>query len=277
MNTIESESLPERRRLQRYSEEFKAQVVAACQGIGVSVAVGALEHRLNANLLRRWIDQVDFPRDRWAVHRPRHRHCQPLCRWRWERRVRIRQRSALRYAEEISRSRWVGRCPRQPSVPPGCVSDCGDPCRRDLAGSRSTGHARRFRYGECGLDQYEIRQWQGWYRHITFALLAHAVLATLRVRGKKTPDGVVPFSVQERSVGYCVGFYGVSPTRSTTSWNGPSGAEFINGEHGSLITGSAGVPRREIATAVVLNHARRVSRASACAGSSSPQWHLVRA
>lgn len=51
--------------------------------------------------------------------------------------------------------------------------------------------------GECGLDQYEVRRWQGWYRHITFALLAHAVLATLRVRGKKTPDGVVPLSIQE--------------------------------------------------------------------------------
>ncbi|MCR4471862.1 MULTISPECIES: transposase, partial [unclassified Burkholderia] len=48
MNTIESEALPERRRRRRYSEEFKAQVVAACQGIGVSVAAVALEHRLNA-------------------------------------------------------------------------------------------------------------------------------------------------------------------------------------------------------------------------------------
>lgn len=44
--------------------------------------------------------------------------------------------------------------------------------------------------GECGLDQYEVRRWQGWYRHIAFALLVHAVLATLRARGKKTPDGV---------------------------------------------------------------------------------------
>jgi SRSO17 transposase len=31
----------------------------------------------------------------------------------------------------------------------------------------------------------EVRRWQGWYRHITLALLAHAVLVTLRVRGKK--------------------------------------------------------------------------------------------
>ena len=36
--------------------------------------------------------------------------------------------------------------------------------------------------GECGLDQYEVRRWQGWYRHITLALLAHAVLVALRVR-----------------------------------------------------------------------------------------------
>ena len=39
--------------------------------------------------------------------------------------------------------------------------------------------------GECGLDQYEVRRWQGWYRHITLALLAHAVLAALRAQAKK--------------------------------------------------------------------------------------------
>jgi SRSO17 transposase len=39
--------------------------------------------------------------------------------------------------------------------------------------------------GECGLDQYEVRRWQGWHRHITLALLAHAALVTLRVQGKK--------------------------------------------------------------------------------------------
>jgi SRSO17 transposase len=39
--------------------------------------------------------------------------------------------------------------------------------------------------GECGLDHYEVRHWQGWYRHITLAMLAHAVLAILRVQGEK--------------------------------------------------------------------------------------------
>lgn len=37
--------------------------------------------------------------------------------------------------------------------------------------------------GEVGLDQYEVRRYDGWYRHITLALLAHAYLAALRARG----------------------------------------------------------------------------------------------
>jgi len=40
--------------------------------------------------------------------------------------------------------------------------------------------------GECGLDHYEVRHWQGWYRHITLAMLALAVLAGLRAGEKKT-------------------------------------------------------------------------------------------
>lgn len=34
--------------------------------------------------------------------------------------------------------------------------------------------------GEVGLDQYEVRKWVGWYRHITLALLAQAYLAVTR-------------------------------------------------------------------------------------------------
>jgi SRSO17 transposase len=28
--------------------------------------------------------------------------------------------------------------------------------------------------GEVGLDQYEVRSWIGWHRHVTLAMLAHA-------------------------------------------------------------------------------------------------------
>ncbi len=51
--------------------------------------------------------------------------------------------------------------------------------------------------GECGLDHYEVRHWQGWYRHITPSMLAHAVLSVLRARGEKTPDAQVRLSVPE--------------------------------------------------------------------------------
>ena len=31
-----------------------------------------------------------------------------------------------------------------------------------------------------GLDQYEVRRWDGWYRHITLAMLAHAYLSVIK-------------------------------------------------------------------------------------------------
>ena len=27
--------------------------------------------------------------------------------------------------------------------------------------------------GEVGLDQYEVRRWEAWHRHVTLCLLAH--------------------------------------------------------------------------------------------------------
>jgi len=34
--------------------------------------------------------------------------------------------------------------------------------------------------GEVGLDQYEVRRWDGWHRHVTLCLLAHAFLEVTR-------------------------------------------------------------------------------------------------
>jgi len=36
--------------------------------------------------------------------------------------------------------------------------------------------------GEVGLDQYEVRKWTGWYRHITLALVAHSFLTVTRAK-----------------------------------------------------------------------------------------------
>ena len=36
--------------------------------------------------------------------------------------------------------------------------------------------------GETGLDEYEVRSWVGWHRHITLSMLAHATLSVIRSR-----------------------------------------------------------------------------------------------
>ncbi|MFJ9858268.1 IS701 family transposase, partial [Streptomyces albogriseolus] len=43
---------------------------------------------------------------------------------------------------------------------------------------------------ECGLDQYEVRRYIGWYRHITLAMLAHAVLTALAAQAAASAKGV---------------------------------------------------------------------------------------
>jgi transposase len=44
---------------QRYSKEFKSEVVAQARQPHVSIASVALSHGLNANLLRRWMHDTD--------------------------------------------------------------------------------------------------------------------------------------------------------------------------------------------------------------------------
>ena len=45
------------RRRRRYDPQFKADLVAHCQQRGISVASVAQDHGINANLLRRWIQE----------------------------------------------------------------------------------------------------------------------------------------------------------------------------------------------------------------------------
>lgn len=47
------------RRRGRYSDAFKAEIVAACKAPGISTAAVALANRLNANLVRRWVLESD--------------------------------------------------------------------------------------------------------------------------------------------------------------------------------------------------------------------------
>ncbi|WP_114149492.1 transposase [Glycomyces xiaoerkulensis] len=42
---------------------------------------------------------------------------------------------------------------------------------------------------ECGLDHYQVRKWNGWYRHITIAMLAHAFLTATAASDPKAHAG----------------------------------------------------------------------------------------
>ena len=42
--------------------------------------------------------------------------------------------------------------------------------------------------GETGLDQYEVRSYDGWYKHITLSCLAHAFLTVLREQFQGIPN-----------------------------------------------------------------------------------------
>ena len=43
--------------------------------------------------------------------------------------------------------------------------------------------------GEVGLDEYEVRKWDSWYRHITLAMLAHAYLTVVRAAARAAREG----------------------------------------------------------------------------------------
>jgi SRSO17 transposase len=42
---------------------------------------------------------------------------------------------------------------------------------------------------ECGMDEYEVRRYIGWYRHITLSMLAHAVLTILAAQADDEEKG----------------------------------------------------------------------------------------
>ncbi|SEQ99520.1 DDE superfamily endonuclease [Streptomyces radiopugnans] len=73
-----------------------------------------------------------------------------------------------------------------------------------VAGTRwATEECFQAAKNECGLDQYEVRRYPGWYRHITLAMLAHAFLAATayQVREKGAAPvrqpGAIEFTVAE--------------------------------------------------------------------------------
>jgi SRSO17 transposase len=44
--------------------------------------------------------------------------------------------------------------------------------------------------GDCGLDQYEVRKWNAWYRHITLSMMVQAFLVVARGDGQQEKGAV---------------------------------------------------------------------------------------
>lgn len=100
-----------------------------------------------------------------------------------------------------------------------------------VAGSRwSIEECLESAKGEGGLDQYEGRRWEGGYRYITLALVAHAYLALLRHQAEEAggkgersdegaSDGLLPLTLPEvrRLLGEIV--WGAVPRGDPLPWS----------------------------------------------------------
>lgn len=81
--------------------------------------------------------------------------------------------------------------------------------------------------GQVGLDHYEVRSWQGWYRHITLALVALAAL-TIGARKKGRPTApATSRSPSRRSAACSSDSSGPHRARPMRSSPGPAGAGTI--------------------------------------------------
>ena len=46
--------------------------------------------------------------------------------------------------------------------------------------------------GETGLDDYEVRYWHSWYRHVTLSMMAHTWLASMRSQANAEKGALGP-------------------------------------------------------------------------------------
>lgn len=70
MNTIPEQIVDGRRRRRTHHPEFKADAVAACMQLGVSIAAVAQSRGVNANLLRRWVQAAESRTDPGVQAKP---------------------------------------------------------------------------------------------------------------------------------------------------------------------------------------------------------------
>lgn len=93
--------------------------------------------------------------------------------------------------------------------------------------------------GQVGLDQYEVRSYQGWYQHITFALLALAVLAIGVAKKGEAPAPGTFLSPSPSSDGCSPASAGHRPLSPPRSSPGRAGAATTNAWSSAAIASAA--------------------------------------
>ncbi|WP_079408525.1 IS701 family transposase [Streptomyces sp. 3211] len=140
---------------------------------------------------------------RWAMDRPVHDLFPGLARQKWKRRscgdgahgprVYDWARVEVKPWHREDRRHWViaRRSIRRPEEISYYIAYCPAETTLDelisVAGSRwAVEECFQTAKQECGLDDYQVRRYDGWHRHMTLAMAAHACLTVLRAREADT-------------------------------------------------------------------------------------------
>lgn len=140
---------------------------------------------------------------RWALDHPVHDLFTGLARQKWKRRSCGRgahgprvfdwARVEVRPWHREDRRHWVvaRRSVSRPEEISYYIAYCPAGTTLDelihIAGSRwAVEECFQTAKQECGLDDYQVRRYPGWHRHVTLAMAAHACLTVLRARALDT-------------------------------------------------------------------------------------------
>jgi hypothetical protein len=114
--------------------------------------------------------------------------------------------------------------------------------------------------GECGLEDYEVRTWDAWHRHITLVLLAHAFLVVMRAQNLKKRTHAWP-TVYPSPFQKCDDWFGSCCGRVHRAvqwcWHGHAGVGGTSGGHNILATVAAGSPSNSICGCSAIHYSRR--------------------
>src|SRR5579864_6692825 len=104
--------------------------------------------------------------------------------WRYQP-VQVRTSYSSSPTSPLASSNACSTCQRVPATRTTCSRALEQVVR--VAGTRwQVEQAFELAKGEVGLDEYEVRTWTGWYRHITLAMFALAYLTVVRLHAQQT-------------------------------------------------------------------------------------------